>query len=395
MKKSYLMIAAIAALFAACSENDTYKEAVQEQQAPQALSFSAYADKVVKGSNSSALNDFYDAFSVWGFKKVTRTVNNVDEDADEPVFSNDPVEYFANDEAGNPVYVGSKPSSEWFKQASDFTAGWYYENVRFWDKLSKSYEFFAVAPYVESGDYTVAAGDANVKIKSAETPYVISSEKNLAIENSVPKAKTLSYAGFNKDYMVATKITRTKTNNTLPTEKVDFVFKHILAKLNVKIKLGDSYIGKQELVVNDLKIANLAEKGYYVGNTDLTGWTITNDRYNRDILADYSLTANTNYSDYYWLETLMFPQTATCKKTEVQSTSDGMTDMYLYIHYHIGNENYEAYYDFASIWMATPAVDGTFSFTQGNEYNLTITLGPEPIKFDASVTIWDTTNEDI
>jgi hypothetical protein len=196
--------------------------------------------------------------------------------------------------------------------------------------------------------------------------------------------------------MVATKITRVKENNVLPSQKVDFVFKHILAKLNVKIKLGDSYIGGQDLIVNELKINGLAQKGYYVGQTDLTGWTITSDRYARDIKKDYSLTdedATKNFSDYYWLETLMFPQTATCKKTVVQSTSNGMTDMYLYINYHIGTENYEVYSDFASIWMNTPAVDGTFDFVQGNEYNLTITLGPEPIKFDASVVQWATTEK--
>ncbi len=390
MKKSYLMIAA-AALFAACMDQDTFKESVQEQQTPQALSFSAYADKVTKGSNSAALNDFYDVFSVWGFKKITRTVNNVDEDVDEAVFDNDPVEYFATDAAGDSVYTSSKPSSQWFKQASDFTAGWYYEDVRYWDKLAKSYEFFAVAPYVETGDYTVEAGFDNVKIKSAESPYDISTEENLAFDADADTliSKDLSYAGFNRDYMVATKINRAKENNVLSSQKVDFVFKHILAKLNVKIKLGESYIGGQDLIVNELKINGLAKKGYYIGNTDLTGWTTTADRYARDITTDFSLTDTTkNYSEYYWLETLMFPQTATCKKTDVQSTSTGMTDMYLYINYHIGNENYEVYADFASIWKDNASVDETFSFAQGNEYNLTITLGPEAIKFDATVYEW-------
>ena len=49
MKKSYLMIIAAAALLTACSDNDTFRSAVQEQQTEQALSFSAYADKVTRG----------------------------------------------------------------------------------------------------------------------------------------------------------------------------------------------------------------------------------------------------------------------------------------------------------------------------------------------------------
>ncbi|MBO4561755.1 MAG: fimbrillin family protein [Bacteroidaceae bacterium] len=396
MKKSYLIFA-VAALLIACSDNDTVKQVVAEST-PQPMSFSAYAGKITKGSNSNQLYDFYNAFTVYGFKTVTRTKNNADVDTVENVFYNEPVEHFATDAAGDTVYKNSKPSSEWFKTATDFTAGWYYEDVRFWDKLAKQYDFFAVAPYVKDGEnskeYDVAADYDNVKIKSATAPHIISDELNLAIENNVPKSKDLSYAGFDRDYMVATKITRVKpANGSVATSQVDLAFKHILAKLNVKIVLSESYIGRQELVVNELKINGLAEKGYYVGNTDLTGWTITNDRYARDIKEDYSLTdETTNYDGYYWLETLMFPQEATCKVVGVKPTATGMDDMYLYINYHIGNENYVAYYDFASIWMDTPAVDGKFNFAQGNEYNLTITVGPEPIKFKASVSEWTTIN---
>ncbi|MBO7436241.1 MAG: fimbrillin family protein [Bacteroidaceae bacterium] len=393
MKKSYLMIAAAVALFTACSETDTFKDAVSENN-PQPLSFSAYAGKntKAKGENSQNLQDFYEAFSVYGFKSVKRTVNNQDQVVAEDVFDNDAVEYFGEDKNGTTIFKTALPSTEWVRPNAQFTAGWYYENVRFWDKMAESYEFFAVAPYVESGEYAVEAGDNNVKIKTAASPYVISTEKNLAIVNEVPKSQNLSYCGFNRDYMVASKITKTKASNAL-TGEVDLEFKHILAKLNIKIKLGDSYIGSQELVVNELKVNGLYKQGYYVGQTDLSGWNIDeNEKYARDIDADYSLTAQTNYSDYYWLETLMFPQTATCKVTGIQPTATGMDDMYLYINYHIGTENYEAYYDFAAIWKANAAVNDTFSFAQGNEYNLTITVGPEPIQFDASVSAWDTTN---
>ena len=392
MKKSYLMIAAAAALFAACSDTDTFKEDVKNSE-QKAFTFSAYADKVLKGSNSSNLQDFYTVFGVYGFKNVTRSGTATYED----VFTNTPNEFFASDAQGTVVYKTSpaKPSDEW-----SFTANsWYYEDVRYWDKMANSYAFFAIAPFEATPDpeLDVNATYDNIKIGSSTDKYDISNEKNLAIAgtpNAVPQA-ALSYSGFDKDYMLAAK-------STARTSDVTLNFHHILAKLNVKIVKATAYKGKQELKINELKIAGLAKEGYYVYDTDFAtkGWT-TNDTYARDIVADYSLTdATTNYNNCYWIETLIFPQTTACKAITAQSVATSLTDMYLYIKYQIGSETYEAYYDFAKIWGATVVNDGqgntntnSYTFVQGNEYTLTLTVGPDPIHFAAQVTQWaDTTN---
>lgn len=379
MKKSYLMIAAAAALFAACSDTDTIKESIEDNN-PQPFTFSAYADKVTKGTNSSNLQDFYTVFGVYGFKNVTR--NSVA--TDETVFENVPNEFFATDAQGSTVYktAGTKPSDEWA-----FTANsWYYENVRYWDKMANSYSFFAIAPYeaTPAPALDVKATYDNIKIGTSSSKYDISTEKNLAIAgtpNAVPQA-ALTYSGFSKDYMLAAK-------NSARTSDVTLVFNHILAKLNVKIVKADTYKGKQELKVNELKIAGLAKEGYYEYNTNFTtdSWHATGT-YARDITADYSLTAQTNYSGCYWLETLMFPQTTTCSILGAQPTATAMNDMYLYIKYQIGSETYEAYYDFAAIWKENAQVNDTFSFAQGSEYTLTLTVGPDPIHFAAQVTQW-------
>ena len=380
MKKSYLMIAAAAALFAACAENDTFKESTTKDN-QQPFTFSAYADKVTKGTNSSSLQDFYTVFGVYGFKNVTRS----GQATNETVFSNVPNEFFATDAHGETVYSANdaKPSDEWTFVANS----WYYENIRYWDKMANSYAFFAIAPYEASPNpaLDVEATYDNIKIGNSSAKYDISTEKNLAIAgtpNAVPQSE-LTYSGFNKDYMLAVK-------NASTTSDVTLVFKHILAKLNVKIVKSETYKGKQELKVNELKIAGLAKQGYYVYNTNFTtkGWT-ADGTYARDIAANYSLTAATSYSGCYWLETLMFPQTTTCKVLGAQPTATGMDDMYLYIKYQIGTETYEAYYDFAAIWIGAQAnVDDTFSFAQGSEYTLTLTVGPEPIHFAAQVTEW-------
>lgn len=443
MKKSYLMIAAAAAMFAACSSNDTFKEAVNENY-QQPFTFSAYADKVTKGTNSSNLQDFYTVFGVYGFKNVTRNSTATDE----TVFNNVPNEYFATaDITSNKTYTYSKydpkrkPADEWGTTPAD---GWYYEDVRYWDKTANSYEFFAIAPYEASPTYTVAAGAGNISIATSAAKYDISTEYNLARTDftnpanpvTVAPKDELTYSGFKKDYMLAEK-------SAARTSDVMLNFHHILTKLNVKIVKADSYKGKQELIIKQLKIDGLAKEGYYTYQTSLTtnGWTTGSTTYPLNIEADYSLTAATNYSGKYWIETLIFPQTATCMKGGVQSTATALTDKYLYVKYSIGTEVFEAYYDLAYVFDKTlvysaaeaiaynanltgavstadtnpattanytekeaaaynAALDGAvaendlkapntgYTFNPGSQYNLTLTVGPEPIHFDATVSTW-------
>jgi len=386
MKKSFILIAAVA-MMASCSDN-AVKDVADEQKAEQALSFSAYADKVTKGTNSTALNDFYTVFGVYGWKTVNGAV------VTNAVFSNHPNEYFATDAKGTVVYDADdeKPSIEWAAaSATPYVPAWYYEDVRYWDKMAESYEFFAIAPYDAAPIYTVAAGDNNISIATASAKYNIQQEKNLALAGSplVPQA-ALTYSGYDKDFMIADKKTVPPTT-AVTSADVQLVFHHILTKLNVKIKKDEDYKGKQELKVNELKIANLAKEGYFVYNTNMTtkGWT-TSDKYDIDITTDYSLTADTNYDGCYWIENLIFPQTATKKAAGAQPTATDLTDIYLYIQYQIGDEVYNAYYDFADIWNSTLAIDGEFEFKQGSQYDLTLTIGPKPIHFDAQVYKWTT-----
>ena len=431
MKKSYLMIAAAAALFAACSDTEKLNEVVNEQLTDQPLAFSAYADKVLKGTNSTALNDFYTTFGVYGWKTVNGAVQTP------AVFENEINEYFTADGNGTTVYDGTdeKPSKEWAVPAT-FVPAWYYENVRYWDKTASSYEFFAIAPYEATATYSVTAGASNISIATAATPYNISNEKNLAIAGNpaVPQA-TLSYSGFTKDYMIADKVTvnpKTRTPNTA----VDLVFHHILTKLNVKIQKAGSYKGQQTLQVNKLEIANLASKANFTYTTSMTtdGWTEATktgegNNYSLKVETAYALNGTTNYNECYWIEALIFPQTTNCKAADLQSSAENLSDCYLYIQYQIGNEVYNAYYDLAYVFdntlapvaatyytaaeaaayneennltdaddgykhendLKTDAIPGgDYSFNQGSQYNLTLTVGPEPIYFDATVTPWVT-----
>lgn len=439
MKKSYLMILAAVSLFASCYESDTFKGAAQEQKADQPLSFTAYADKVTKAGNSTALQDFYTVFGVYGWKTVAKTDGSGQEN--QSVFENVPNEYFATDAKGNVVYngEGDKPSKEW-GLPDPFNGAWYYKDVRYWDKMATSYQFFAIAPYDDAATpvYTVTpsapdANDAqknnNFSIYSESSKYDISTEYNLArtdltadpvSETAAPKAE-LTYSGFKKDFMIAEKKFATP-KGTVTTSDVQLVFHHILTKLNVKIQKSDNYKAQQVLKVNKLEVANLAKEGYYVYNTDMTtkGWT-TSDTYDIDIQTEYPLAnAETDYDKKYWIETLIFPQITKCDAAGSQPTANNITGLYLYIQYQIGTEVYNAYYDLAYVFdpttapvpatyyvqgdeipegkaigdIKTEAVEGkNFEFKQGSQYNLTITVGPDPIHFDAEVFEWALTTE--
>lgn len=428
MKKSYLMIAAAVVLLTACMEQDALRQNANEQLTEQALSFSAFSNKVSKAGNSTALKDFYTVFGVYGWKTLAdNTTNDV-------VFSNVANEYFTADDNGATIYKTNKPSSEWVLP-NDIAANkgyWYYEDVRYWDKMATSYQFFAIAPFESNPTYTVAANANNISIATAASPYDISSEYNLArtdfstnpiSETAAPKSE-LTYSGFKKDYMIADKVIvdpKTRAANT----DVTLLFHHILTKLNIKIQKSNDYKGQQILKVNKLEIANLAKKANFVYNAagmTSDGWT---KAAKTDAANVYSLTVNnayslandaTNYDQCYWIETLIFPQSTNCKAGGAQATADALTDCYLYIQYQIGSEVYNAYYDLAYVFdhalapvAATYYVDGddipdgkqigdektaavpggNFTFAQGSQYNLTMTVGPEPIHFAATVDDWD------
>ncbi len=376
MKKSYLIFAAAATLFAACSSNDTIKNDLNDAVQEKSIGFAAYSSKTTKADevDSNQLHKFYGTFDVYGWK----TVNS----ANSSVFNHVPVGYFGTDTSGPVVYQTGKPSDEW---GTSFTAGWYYQNVRYWDRTATAYQFFAIAPYEAVPDpvLTVAAGDANIKIGKNDDKYDISTEMNLALDAGNP-TQYKKYFGFTKDYMLAEK-------STTKEELVAFNFHHILTKFNVKITKQDTYTGSQDLKVNAIKIAKLKKEGYFVYTSNMTtkGWT-TDGTYDVQVTGNHSLTQTpTNYNEYYWIQTLIFPQDITCATIGGVQSNDTGLNQYLYVKYSIGSEVFEAYYDLARVFNNTLAVGETYSFAQGSEYTLNIKIGPEPIKFDAQVTAWD------
>ncbi len=188
------------------------------------------------------------------------------------------------------------------------------------------------------------------------------------------------------------------------TQDVNLVFHHILSKLNVMIQKDDDFKGNQNLVVTDLVIGKLKKEGSFEYSTSMTanGWTTASSTYNIALNNKaYSLNSTNaneaewgvNHDKCYWIENLIFPQDITCKKAYSnnaivpQSEVDGL-DSYLYVAYKIGKEKFELYYDLANVF-GVGTLNSKFSFAQGSQYRLTITVGPNPIHFTAEVSTWN------
>lgn len=184
MKKSYLMIAAAATLFAACSSNDTFKDNVVEevpisfeQRGVENLTKAALTLEWFKTNNN--------AFGVNGFKGSTQ------------IFTNEKVTY------------------------SSTTGDWGHPTIRFWDKAANNYNFYAYAPYSttaptfnETTGYTFTSSTLITDI-TAE-----GADKAVAWKTNTSYAQCCGTHGSH----------------------VDLTFNHVLSKLGFKIKTTQAII---------------------------------------------------------------------------------------------------------------------------------------------------------
>ena len=255
MRNRYLMVlVAGAAIVAACSDTIKLNNEVRQATQNDRIGFVTYSEKTTRADQMNSINlyDFYKTFDVYAWKTANNEVQSV--------FSHVPVEYFTEDTVGTYVYATApaRPSKEWGDSwtTDNNLKGWFYEEVRYWDKLATNYNFYAIAPYEVSPSpaLTIADGDANIKIGDENDLYKVSTEKNLAKDSTLTKEK--KYYGFNKDYMLAEKV-GTKF------QLVTLNFHHILTKLNVKITLTDAYKNAGPFTIKNLTIAGLEDEAYF------------------------------------------------------------------------------------------------------------------------------------
>jgi hypothetical protein len=193
MKKSYLMIAAVAALFAACSSNDTFKEINEDV----AIGFRNYVEKSTKGEITTSSITSYD-FGVYGYKEETtpstRTVT---------LFENERVYYSSND--------------------------WTHQTIRYWDKNATSaYYFYAYVPRSESASFRKDAQN-----NSTQTGFTYDLDTQVFADATVTNTVDLCVAAVE-----ATDYNHCFIGSTTDVSDghVSFTFNHVLSKISFNIK---------------------------------------------------------------------------------------------------------------------------------------------------------------
>ena len=125
MKKSYLILAAVAGLLASCSSEVLVDDQPTRTTTPVAIGFSTFADKATR-ANVNDLEFYHQTFAVYGTKYNENTNPQVQRVFDKVTctYATDP----------------------------DITGYWQYAPARYWDKQS-TYKFVAFAPAAAKFQY--------------------------------------------------------------------------------------------------------------------------------------------------------------------------------------------------------------------------------------------------
>lgn len=366
------MIAAAAALFAACSNTDVLKE-INDQEI--AIGFDTYAQKATKAAENSSkdyslnLKDHHNQFKVWGYKNTSTT----------PVFNGEEVTYNTAD------------------------SKWGYTNNRYWDKAATSYEFYAYAPasstvFTFDGVESVATqGNGYFKITSA---YNKAGKNASPMNDDDPIIVWPTGSGDDVDLMIAAPVSLSGDNLTsAKSGNVTLNFIHILSRLNITVKTTSSFDGegKDKVKVTNITVGKMNTAGTFDESTSLQTGVLaggTNARWTPSTPNDYSydMTYTATTTPTYVVESLIIPQTAGVEDINMDGSSTE-TKPYIAISYSVYNstesahEDFVAYYNLAKLFNKTG--EQTLAFNEGWQNTLNISIEPGLISFDAKVAAWD------
>ncbi|MGX8690348.1 MAG: hypothetical protein ACSW76_06845 [Bacteroidaceae bacterium] len=386
MKKNYLWIAAAAAMFAACSDNEIKNDVKDFGES--AIAFSTYASPQTKAAenNKNATNlwdleNHHTTFDVWAWK----------------------------------YYNGAWVSTAVYNKGTVTHNGtaWSADPVKFWDKSAEKYIFYAAAPTDEK--WTI---NNNGTAADFSDDYLTYANFTLAGTNISSTDYTQSFSGVaDVDLMIAENNTVNRAAYNIPAPNdVNEKFDHILSRLNVTVALkagGSLATNNATVKVTNFAITgvNLNNKGSFNENADLgtdvlangttkrwSSLSIDNGPYNlsgKDI-SNTTLTTSALYIAQY----LIIPQSITNEvldrangKVDGDSNGVGETNAshpYFVISYTINGEPFTAYYNLANAFGKTGTE--TLAFNEGWQNTLNIQLDADIITFDAQVYEWTNAN---
>ena len=363
MKKSYFLMAAAAALFAACSETDFVNEATV-QDAPKAIGFETFAYKSTRAENSTAENSTADyvgslsshhtTFTVWGHKLVGTTATTV---FDEKSVTNTSADVWSY---GTPLV--------------------------YWDKAADNYEFYAAAP--TKADFWTLEDNATSNVISDD--YITTDEFAVQAHNAVTGAyATAAVSSFQgvanaEDLMIAA-----PKSVADYSQAVQLQFIHILSRLNVAVKTSlDNVIVKHIVVGNMASTGTFDESDATITTASSTlRWTKTAGTVDYVNETDEALTKDA--AAKIAIDALVMPQVAVREVLDLSATTFTDKKPYLFVEYTVNGETNTRAYNLADVFNGDTDTD--INFNEGYQNTLNITIGANAIEFSTQVAEWAAT----
>lgn len=364
MKKNFFMLAATAALFAACAETELVNE-VNIESNSQAIGFSTFANKVTRATTAEnsteietqGLQEHHDDFVVWGYKNTVKEAY---------VFNAVKVAY------------------------SD--GAWSYSPLKYWDKAANNYYFYAAAPYDTKWKLNVKESENQQDNYFTYDRYMLFNETHSSTEFQ-ESFKTLTK---NKDLMIASPKT-VQEHEILTHDVVALEFNHILSRLNITIAKAATFDGVDVELVS-ISVSGLKNVGDFseLASADVNGintrWSNRSGSYTitGNPVTDVTITTAETKKKYV-LQSLVIPQDAAFEPVD-RDGSSVKSMPYLYLSYKIGGELYRATYNLANAFGKTDE-DECVAFNEGWQNTLNITLDADVIEFTAETFKWEEISE--
>lgn len=355
MKKNYFMLAATAALFAACAETDLVNE-VNTVAEPQAIGFETFINKATRAASeaenstattTTALNTHHADFAVWAYKNT---------DAD---------------------YVFGTSATEGVKVNSSTYA---YSPTKYWDKSATKYEFYAAAP--DNGKWELIANTTS----QADDYFTYEDFSLIGTSLAHTTLQSTFETVTDCDLMIASATPVTSFTSAVPLE-----FNHILSRLNITVKKGSDIADTDLLELKSISVNNLVQNGTFTEGAAVKAGT-TGRWSNATTPAEYDIHGNalatvTKTTATYVFQALVIPQNVQWEspKRDGSDIDAANSEPYILLNYEIGGEPYKAVYNLAAAFGSTGAA---VPFNEGYQNTLNITINATGITFTAVTFDW-------
>jgi len=247
-------------------------------------------------------------------------------------------------------------------------AKWTYSPLKYWD-IKSTYKFYAYAPH--SGSAAGVTATINPDNHAISLKGVTLQGSN-TIDSGVPAPPANFGKVADQDWMLD------RTGQSMAgvnRSEVIFNMEHILSKLSIRVRrsylLPDSIVS---IKLDSIKIGSFISQGDFVQTLEDASQILAPEWTPVDTLPRYTVTSAKHVSipdsAVYVLESLLIPQ----------YTSDSQD---ICVWYNTSNSAGTVKY------IEKKSIKDLFTgFETGKSYVITVTIGPDPIRFDAGVQDW-------